>query len=85
MSSPREVELRSPLPDNGANLLSLQETLCGCRPKVLGNLRNECFLYFVNMDQWDNSIHLMSFRHKNDKQIDSALQDWLNSKIAFSG
>jgi hypothetical protein len=24
-------------------LLSLQETLCGCRPKVLGNLRNECF------------------------------------------
>jgi hypothetical protein len=25
------------------NVLSLQETLCGCRPKVLGNLRNECF------------------------------------------
>ena len=24
-------------------LLSLQETLCGCRPEVLGNLRNECF------------------------------------------
>jgi hypothetical protein len=37
-------------------LLSLQETLCGCRPEVLGNLRNECFLYFVNVDQWDNSI-----------------------------
>jgi hypothetical protein len=24
-------------------VLSLQETLCGCKPKVLGNLRNECF------------------------------------------
>jgi hypothetical protein len=24
-------------------MLSLQETLCGCRPKVLGHLRNECF------------------------------------------
>ena len=24
-------------------VLSLQETLCGCRPEVLGNLRNECF------------------------------------------
>ena len=43
------------------------------------------FLYFVNMDQWDNSIQLMAFRHQNGKQIDSALQDWLNSKIAFSG
>jgi hypothetical protein len=66
-------------------LLSLQETLCGCRPKVLGNLRNKCFLYFVKMDQWDNSIQLMAFRHQSDKQIDSALQDWLNSKIALSG
>jgi hypothetical protein len=56
-------------------LLSLQETLCGCRPEVLGNLRNECFLYFVNVDQWDNSIQLMAFKHKNDKQIDSALKD----------
>jgi hypothetical protein len=66
-------------------MLSLQETLCGCRPKVLGNLRNEMFLYFVKVDQWDNSIQLMAFRHQNDKQIDSALQYWLNSKIAFSG
>jgi hypothetical protein len=41
---------------DGSSLLSLQETLCGCRPEVLGNLRNECFLYFVNVDQWDNSI-----------------------------
>jgi hypothetical protein len=24
-------------------LLSLQETLCGCTPKVLGNLTNGCF------------------------------------------
>jgi hypothetical protein len=43
MSSPKEAELRTPLPGNDANLLSLQETLCGCRPEVLGNLRNECF------------------------------------------
>jgi hypothetical protein len=43
MSSPKEAELRSPLPGNDAILLSLQETLCGCRPKVLGNLRNKCF------------------------------------------
>jgi hypothetical protein len=41
------------------------------------------FLYFVKVDQWDNSIQLMAFRHQNDKQIDSALQDWLNSKIAL--
>ena len=41
VSCPKEAELQSPLPDNGAILLSLQETLCGCRPKVLGNLRNE--------------------------------------------
>jgi hypothetical protein len=56
-------------------MLSLQETLCGCRPEVLGNLRNECFLYFVNVDQWDNSIQLMAFKRENDKQIDSALKD----------
>ena len=37
------------------------------------------------MDQWDNSIQLISFRHQGDKQIDSALQDWLNSKIASVG
>ena len=35
--------LHSPFPGNGANLLSLQETLCGCRPKVLGNLRIQYF------------------------------------------
>jgi hypothetical protein len=75
MSSPKEAELQSPLPGNGANLLSLQETLCGCRPKVLGNLRNECFCIFVNVDQWDNSIQLITFKHQNDKQIDSALKD----------
>ena len=45
-------------------VLSLQETLCGCRPEVLGNLRNEMFLYFVKVDQWDNSIHLIAFRHQ---------------------
>jgi hypothetical protein len=56
-------------------LLSLQETLCGCRPKVLGNLRNECSLYFIKVDQWDKSIQLMAFKHENDKQIDSALKD----------
>jgi hypothetical protein len=56
-------------------LLSLQETLCGCRPKVLGNLRNECFLYFIKVDQWDNSIQLKAFKHENDKQIDSALKN----------
>jgi hypothetical protein len=29
--------------NDDCQVLSLQETLCGCRPKVLGNLRNECF------------------------------------------
>jgi hypothetical protein len=72
-----------PITDNG--LLSLQETLRGCRPEVLGNLRNKCFLYFSEMDQWDNSIQLIAFRHQSDKQINSALQDWLNSKVALSG
>jgi hypothetical protein len=74
MSSPKEAELRSPLPGNGANLLSLQETLCGCRPEVLGNLRNECFLCFVNVGQWDNSIQSIAFKHEHDKQIDSAFK-----------
>jgi hypothetical protein len=75
LSSPKEAELQSPLPGNGAILLSLQETLCGCRPKVLGNLRNECFLYFMKVDQWDNSMQLKAFKHENDKQIDSALKN----------
>jgi hypothetical protein len=38
MSSPKEAELRSPLPGNNANLLSLQETLLGCKLDMLGNL-----------------------------------------------
>jgi hypothetical protein len=38
MSSPREDELRSPLPDNDTNLLSLQETLLGCMSEMPGNL-----------------------------------------------
>jgi hypothetical protein len=37
-SSPREAELQSPLPDNGANLLSLQETLLGYISEMPGNL-----------------------------------------------
>ena len=38
MSSPREVELQSPLPGNDANLLSLQETPLGCSSRMPGNL-----------------------------------------------
>ena len=38
MLSPRDAELRSPLPGNGANLLSLQETLLGCKSEIPGNL-----------------------------------------------
>ena len=38
MSSPREAELQSPLPGSGANLLSLQETLLGCKSEMTGNL-----------------------------------------------
>jgi hypothetical protein len=38
MSSPKEDELQSPLPGNGANLLSLQETLLGCISEMPGNL-----------------------------------------------
>jgi hypothetical protein len=37
MSSPKEAELRSPLPSNDANLLSLQETLLGCKSEMPGN------------------------------------------------
>jgi hypothetical protein len=37
MSSPREAELRSPLPGNDANLLSLQETLLGCKSEMPSN------------------------------------------------
>ena len=38
MSSPMEAKLQSPLPSNGANLLSLQETLLGCKSEMPGNL-----------------------------------------------
>ena len=41
MSSPREVELQSSFPGNGANLLSLQETPLGCSSRMPGNLK--CF------------------------------------------
>jgi hypothetical protein len=38
MSSPKEAELQSLLPGNDANLLSLQETLLGCKSEMPGNL-----------------------------------------------
>jgi hypothetical protein len=38
MSCPKEAELQSPLPGNDANLLSLQETLLGCKSEMPGNL-----------------------------------------------
>ena len=38
MSSPKKDELQSLLPDNDANLLSLQETLPGCKLEMPGNL-----------------------------------------------
>ena len=53
MSSPREVELQSPLPGNGANLLSLQETPLGCSSRMPGNL--QCFYGFLI---WIKSIDL---------------------------
>jgi hypothetical protein len=74
MSCPKEAELRSPLPGNGANLLSLQETLCGCRPEVLGNLRNECF-YICECGSMGQLNTVIAFKRANDKQIDSAFKD----------
>ena len=49
MSSPKESDLQSPLPGNGANLLALQETLLGCSSKMPGNF--SIFLMMGNMDQ----------------------------------
>jgi hypothetical protein len=49
VSYPRKAELEFRFPENGANLLSLQETLCGCRPKVLGNLE---IMVFMCLGQW---------------------------------
>jgi hypothetical protein len=49
MSSPKEVELQSPLPGNGANLLSLQETLLGCISEMPGNLNNLFVMIFSMM------------------------------------
>ena len=45
MSSPREVELQSSLPGNGANLLSLQDTPLGCSSRMPGNLN--VFMVFL--------------------------------------
>ena len=53
MSSPREAELQSPLPDNGASLLSLQKTPLGCSLRIPGNL--QCFQVFLI---WIKSIDL---------------------------
>ena len=49
MSYPREAELQSPLLDNGANLLSLQETPLGCSSRMLGKLN--FFMVFFSLDQ----------------------------------
>ena len=49
MSSPRETEFQSPLPDNDANLLALQETLLGCSSKMPGNFNIVVMVY--SMDQ----------------------------------
>jgi hypothetical protein len=48
VSYPRKAELEFRLPGNGANLLSLQETPLGCRPKVLGNLSKNVFVFCVD-------------------------------------
>ena len=53
MLSPREAELQSPLPDNGASLLSLQETPPGCSLRMPGNL--QCFQFFMI---WIKSIDI---------------------------
>ena len=45
MSSPRKVELQSPLPNNDANLLSLQDSFSGCILKNPGNLKCDCFVF----------------------------------------
>ena len=50
MSSPREAELQSPLPDNGANLLSLQETPLGCSSRMPGNL-NVFMVFLIGSSQ----------------------------------
>ena len=53
MSYPKEAELQSPLPGNGASLLSLQETPLGCSSRMRGNL--QCFQGFLI---WIKSVDL---------------------------
>ena len=58
MSSPREAEIHSPVPDNDANLLSLQENPLGCSSRMPGNLN-----VFNVFSEWINSDDLKDLTH----------------------
>ena len=56
MLFPREAELQYPLPDNGTNLLALQETLLGCSSKMPSNLIYSLNDAYVVGSRWVSNI-----------------------------
>ena len=68
MSSPREAELQSPLPKNNCNLLSLQETLLGCRWRMPGNL-NVFYGFLSGSRQVTNRTSHSQDMHENQLGI----------------
>ena len=50
---------------------------------MLGNLRNHVFVFFVKVDQWDNSIRVQHSDIQNDKQIKQCSQESINQQITL--
>ena len=48
-----------------------------------GNLRNYVFVFFVKVDQWDNSIQVWHSDIQNGKQIKQCSQELINQQITL--
>ena len=68
MSSPKEVELQSPLPGNDANLLSLQETPLGCSSRIPGNL-NVFMVFLTGLSQVTYKTSHSQYMHETQSRI----------------
>ena len=61
MSYPKEAKLQSPFPSNGANLLSLQETLLGCISEMPGNFTNLAMVHSIMGVRLDQDEYLTNW------------------------
>ena len=81
----KEFELQSLLPSNGANLLSLQETLLGCISEMPGNLIFFVIIFSimgVGLDQDEYLNHeIVSSRQSSYIHAIEGLQDLLSDRF----